>query len=90
MTSLNTALREQLKNRKFRLEFKKLEPEFVLIRSLLKKREQKGMTQSALAKKVGTKQSAIARLESGTYNPSFAFMRKIAKALDAQLIITLK
>ena len=47
------------------------------------------MTQADLAKITGTKQSAISRLESGTYNPSVAFLRQIASALKSKLKIQL-
>jgi len=40
-------------------------------------REQSKMTQSALAEKIGTTQSAIARIESGGQNISTDMVRKI-------------
>ena len=56
--------------------------------SIIERRLAKGLTQSDLAKKLGTKQSAIARLESGNYNPSLAFLNKVATALDTKLKVT--
>ena len=56
---------------------------------MLEKRLAKGMTQKELAEKVGTKQSAIARLEGGNSNPSVAFLEKISKALGGKLQISL-
>jgi len=64
--------------------------EYELMASIIEKRLAKGLTQSDLAQKVGTKQSAIARLESGHYNPSLAFLRKVAQALDAQLVVAMR
>ena len=52
-------------------------------------REEKNMTQKQLAEKIGTRQSNIARLESGNYNPSFQFLQRVAKALDKKLTFTL-
>ncbi len=49
-------------------------------------RLEKGLTQAELAKKVGTKQPSIARLESGETPPSILFLNKIAKALNTHLI----
>ena len=43
--------------------------------------------QAQLAKKMGTKQSAIARIERGDSNPSIAFLEKLTQALDSKLII---
>jgi predicted transcriptional regulator len=43
------------------------------------------MTQKELAKRAGTSQPAIARLESGKYtNITMSFLRKIGKALNAE------
>ncbi|OGH69101.1 MAG: transcriptional regulator [Candidatus Magasanikbacteria bacterium RIFCSPLOWO2_02_FULL_44_11] len=69
--------------------YNELETEFSLIEAIIEKRLARGFTQAMLAKKIGTKQSSIARLESGTYNPSIAFLDKIAQALDAHLSISL-
>lgn len=45
-------------------------------------RTKKGMSQSELAKKMGTKQSVISRLESSRSNPTMSLLIKISKALD--------
>lgn len=65
-----------------------MKPEFAFIQQIIEKRLQKGLTQSELAKKVGTKQSAIARLESGAHNPSIAFLQKVAQALDMHVKVS--
>ncbi|HCR81162.1 MAG: Helix-turn-helix domain protein [Candidatus Pacebacteria bacterium GW2011_GWB1_47_8] len=64
-----------------------LQPEFDLICQILDKRLEKNMTQKDLAEKIGTKQSAISRLESFDANPSFKFLKKVAKAFDAKLVV---
>lgn len=46
----------------------------------------RGVTQKELAKKIGTKQSAIARIENG-HLPSITTLRKITKALNMTFII---
>jgi predicted transcriptional regulator len=45
------------------------------------------MSQKDLALKMGTKQPSIARFESGYYNPTVSFLKKISKALDSKLEI---
>jgi len=45
-------------------------------------RTKKGISQSELAKKMGTKQSVISRLESRGSNPTMSLLIKISKALD--------
>lgn len=49
-------------------------------------RIRKGLTQSELAKKVGTKQPSIARIERGESSPSISFLEKIAAALGMKLV----
>ncbi|MAZ56659.1 UDP-N-acetylglucosamine 1-carboxyvinyltransferase [bacterium] len=49
-------------------------------------RETQGLTQTALAKKLKTTQSAIARLESGRQNISAEMLKKISHALGKNLI----
>lgn len=80
--------REILKKREIKAAYEALGPEFEVMAALIKRRLEKGLTQQELAKRVGTKQSAIARLESGIYNPSLDFLRKVTEALDARLHIT--
>ncbi|MEK7638769.1 MAG: UDP-N-acetylglucosamine 1-carboxyvinyltransferase [Patescibacteria group bacterium] len=49
-------------------------------------RETLGITQAALAKKIKTTQSAVARIESGRQNVSADMLRRIGKALGKNLI----
>lgn len=48
----------------------------------------RGMTQAELAEKVGTQQPSIARLENGTKSPSLSFLNKVAKALNARIVLS--
>jgi DNA-binding XRE family transcriptional regulator len=84
-------LRESLKNKEFKNEYENLEDEFELAKEVISLRQKKRLTQKQLAEMIGTSQPAIARLESGSYrNISLAFIRKVAKALDAKTEIHLK
>ncbi len=49
-------------------------------------RDAQGMTQTDLAKKIKTTQSAIARIESGTQNITTEMLRKISHALGKNLV----
>lgn len=49
-------------------------------------REAEGLTQSALAKKLNTTQSAVARLESGKHSVSPEMLKKISQVLKKNLI----
>lgn len=80
--------KELLRDPEVKKEYDRLGPEFAVISQLIELRAKKKLTQKALAKKLGTKQSAIARLESGRANPTLEFMQKTAEALDKKLVIS--
>ncbi|MCL5970262.1 MAG: helix-turn-helix transcriptional regulator [Patescibacteria group bacterium] len=90
MKSWKSFKQELLKEKNVALEYEKLKPKYALISQLIEARAKKGITQKELAKKIGTKQSAIARLESGNTNPSLSFLEKIALALGYKLRIQFK
>ncbi|MGI9437854.1 MAG: helix-turn-helix transcriptional regulator [Geminicoccaceae bacterium] len=48
-------------------------------------REYRGLTQKALAKKVGVDSNYLSRIERGTRTGSVAFLRKVANALEVKL-----
>ena len=83
----STYKKKVLRDPKVKKEYERLQPEFALTGAILKARKEKGLTQERLAKKVGTKQSVISRLESGRANPSVAFLKKLADALNSRLEI---
>lgn len=65
--------------------FDELESEYQLAESLVKARLAKKMTQAELARKTGLKQAMIARLESGTANPTIATVSKVATVLGKRV-----
>ena len=89
MKSYKTFKHRLLKDNEIRKEYDALAPDFAIAQAVIKKRLEKGLTQSQLAKKAGTRQSAISRLESGNYNPSINFLEKIAKALNLSLSVSM-
>ena len=80
-------LKEELKDPDFKAEYDRQQPEFAVINAIIEARRNKGITQKILADKIGTKQSVISRLESGRANPSVAFLKKLAQALNSHLEI---
>ena len=80
-------LKERLKDPDFAREFKALEPEYEIIRQIIQSRTEQNITQKELADRIGIKQSNISRLESGNYNPSLEFLKKIASALGKEIHI---
>ena len=79
--------KELLNNKEVEIEHKKLQPKYKIIEQIIQKRIKMNLTQKQFATKVQTKQSAISRLESGTYNPSLKFLKKIAEAMNSRLVI---
>ena len=90
MKNWKTLKKELLQNKNIAEEYKKLAPHYQLISQLIEARIRRGLTQEQLAKKIGTKQSAIARLESDNANPSLKFLEKVTKAVDSELLIQIK
>lgn len=90
MEEWNKVKKELFKNKEAYKEYTRLGPKYRLISQLIGARIKKGFTQGQLAKKVGTKQSAISRIESGNSNPSFEFLEKVVSALGSELIIQIK
>lgn len=80
-------LAEKLKDPEFRAGYEKVRQENEPLRAILRARVEKGMTQAAIAKKMGTTQSSIARVESGKSHPTIPFMQRLADALDMKLEI---
>jgi DNA-binding XRE family transcriptional regulator len=60
----------------FREARERLRPEYAFRRELIRARLDTGITQADHAERVGTTQSAIARLESGGAEPSFNILRR--------------
>ena len=67
-----------------------LEEEFALANALIGARNNANLTQEELAIRMGTSQSAIARLESGRVMPSTRTLRKLAEATGTKLRIVLE
>lgn len=63
-------------------------PRYEFQRALIGARLNAGLTQADLAEAIGTKQSAIARLEGGESNPTLDMMTRLAKALSISFEIT--
>lgn len=72
-------------------EYDKLEEEFSFLGEFLNARATAGVTQAEVAERIGTTQSAIARLESGSgkHSPSLSTLQKYAHALGCRLELRL-
>ena len=68
-------------------EYDALGKEFSLVAAVIAARTHAGLTQEELAVRMGTTQSAIARLEGGKSKPSTTTLEKLAKATGTRLTI---
>jgi ribosome-binding protein aMBF1 (putative translation factor) len=89
-TDFDDYLREELKNPESKKLFDEYGRQLELAYSILQLRKKKKISQEVLAKKIGTTQSNVARMESGQQNFSIGFLEKIAVALGAELKISLR
>lgn len=80
-----------LGNAEVKAEYEKLSDEYALLDEFLKARAAQGLTQAQVAQKIGTTQSAVARMESGSgkHSPSLATLSKYAEALGCKLEVRL-
>jgi len=90
MKNWKTLKTELLKDKEVAIEYNKLAPRYAVISQLITARHKSGLTQKELANRVGTKQSAIARLEGGNTNPSIGFLDKIASVMGTTLTIQIQ
>ncbi|MDA8135957.1 MAG: helix-turn-helix transcriptional regulator [Desulfobacteraceae bacterium] len=70
--------------------FVDMEEEFQFTEELIKARIRSGLTQKQLAEKMGTTQSTIARLESGTSIPTLRSLKRYAQATGSRIKIFLE
>jgi ribosome-binding protein aMBF1 (putative translation factor) len=66
-----------------------LNPGSALRRQMIAARVRAGLSQQELAKRMGTAQSTIARLERGGRSPNISTLRKFAEATDSRLVMRL-
>lgn len=82
--------KELLSDPEVRKEYDRLGPEYKLISQVIDLRIKNKISQRKLASLMNTKHPSIARFESGEYNPSLAYLKRMADALDADLDINLR
>ena len=88
--SLKKIAKRWLKEPGFRQGYEALEEEFFVASLLISARARANLTQAELAERMGTSQSTIARLESGTAQPSLSTLKRLAQATGMRLKISLE
>lgn len=75
---------ELLADEEFRREYDSLEEEFSIAAQLIEARTKANLTQEQVARRMGTTQSVVARLESGHPLPSLRSLRRYASAVGSK------
>jgi len=87
--SADSLHRKWMKDPEYRREYEKLETEFQIAEQVIKARVKKNLTQAELAKKVGTGQAVISRLEGRNSKSSISLLERVAKALGTKINLTI-
>lgn len=83
-------LAEARKRPRFQAAYEALEEECALVHEMLAARVRAGLTQEAVAARMGTTKSAVSRLEAaGKHIPSVATLKRYAQAVGCRLEIKL-
>ena len=77
-----------MKEPKYRKAYEALEEEFILASAIMDLRSRAGLTQEELARRMGTTQPVVARLESGRTRPSMRTLERLAEATGSRLLIS--
>ena len=86
--SVDKVFKKKMQDTAFRKEYEALEEEFAIARQLVKARVEAKLTQAQVARKMGTSQSAVARLESGKVG-SISSIKKYARATGKRIQLKL-
>lgn len=90
-TTYEQDLERDLKDPRFREMYERERAAALIAVEIREARRRRNWTQTELARRVGTSQSAIARLESGTYGRyTVDVLRRIARATGSRLEVRLK
>jgi DNA-binding XRE family transcriptional regulator len=85
-----TFLKKASKRRGFREAYEALAVEYAFVGEMLSARKRAGLTQEAVAKRMGTTKSAVSRLEAaGKHAPSMGSLTRYANAVGCSLKIEL-
>lgn len=87
MTKLSELKRRFMADPEFAKAYDAAVEDYAALEAMIRARAGTGITQAELALRMGTTQSAIARLESGRVSPTVETLQKYARALGKRLKI---
>lgn len=76
-----------MQNPEFRREYERLALANAVSLEIVKYRAQHHLSQTALASRLGMKQSAIARLEAAVHNPTFETLCRLSGVLGVEFLV---
>lgn len=79
--------KEWMRDAEYRKSYEALDEEFALAKVVNGARNRAGLTQAELARRMGTTQPVVARLEGGRTRPSMRTLERFAKATGSRLLI---
>lgn len=90
MARITELHRRWMKEPNYRKEYDSLEDEFAVAKAVIAARNRAGLTQAELARKMGTTQPVVARMEGGRIQPSLRTLQRLAHATGSRLSIRFK
>ncbi|HEU4983926.1 MAG TPA: helix-turn-helix transcriptional regulator [Acidobacteriaceae bacterium] len=87
MARITELHRKWMKEPKYRKAYDSLEDEFAVAKAVIAARNRAGLTQTELARKMGTTQPVVARMEGGRIQPSLRTLKRLADATGSRLMI---
>lgn len=85
LISFDTLHKKWMKDPEYRREYERLAPEFEIARQIIDARIRRKITQAELAKRMGTGQAVISRLETANAKPSLSLIQRLADALSLKV-----
>lgn len=86
-TASVAAARRAARSRAYRAERKRLAEFHAIAKLVIHRRTVLGITQRELARRIGTKETAISRLESGRHATNVRTLRRVFEALGGHLVV---
>lgn len=90
MSDFERDLAQRMKNPEFAAEYNALEAQYSFAKQIIAARIEAGISQADLAKRCGTSQANISKLEHGSLNPSFDLAQRVAAGLGKRLNVSIR
>jgi transcriptional regulator with XRE-family HTH domain len=89
MTAVSSLKRRWMRDPEFKKTYDESAPAYEMAQAFIEARVRAKLTQAQVAKRMGTKQSVVSRMESGRHMPAMSSVIAYAKATGSRAQITL-